>query len=797
MTVSTEVDHNEYTGNGVTTSFPYTFRIFHKSDLVVQVVDINDNITDLVLDTDYTVTGAGGYTGGNVILTTALENGFRISIARELPVTQETDLRNQGKFFAEVHEDAFDKLTMLIQQAISWMRLSLRKPSFVANYYDALNNYIRNLRDPSRPQDAATKNYVDNLSVTNSNRAIRVPEPFISSLPDIDGRKNKSLSFDNAGEPLLLDPAQSGLWGYVLIDSFQLGANITTRFQALHWSLPDGNGEYYRWDGALPKIVDAGSTPSTTGGVGSGAWLSVGDATLRSELASENGFSLIGAGQTTLDKNIFWGTPEQYGGGLGGDDTLAIATCLANHRLMVLSDKTYNASSVVVGPDNSVWGLGKTKSVIKASANPGFFFSVKGASGVGYSGEISGICVDGNRIADWTGYFGGDSTATVSKASIRNCAFRNGTKANVVLDAAQNSLFQDLDVANDVDFEGLRGVYFVNGAGNNMLLNLECSGGSIGSIVTGRDSGFPCWGLNAFSRTNTNNTFSRCIGESISENAVLVNRKRSVLLEYANSNTFAECDLVSHGTYSECAVHITDTCSYNTFDNASFGNNPASSIPAVINEGFNTRIFGGNMDGFGSPEITTTQGIMVRDCRNLAAGYVKVQNLAGNTNSNIQGNVLYSDTSGNTVPTFNNPNQLVTDNDGRYWATRGSSWSESVQFFTGYQRTFNSALTISSGSGNVGLQLPGFGVFEIEFAVKDTADGSHRAAGKIRVVFHVGVQSLTSATVISPLVATDGQFNTLAASVDSSGFLTISINTSSVTSAFARINVRMVNDMGF
>lgn len=59
MTVSTEVDHNEYTGNGVTTSFPYTFRIFHKSDLVVQVVDLNENITDLVLDTDYTVTGAG------------------------------------------------------------------------------------------------------------------------------------------------------------------------------------------------------------------------------------------------------------------------------------------------------------------------------------------------------------------------------------------------------------------------------------------------------------------------------------------------------------------------------------------------------------------------------------------------------------------------------------------------------------------------------------------------------------------------------------------------------------------
>ncbi|EFI0172671.1 hypothetical protein BG940_002576 [Escherichia coli] len=68
MTVSTEVDHNEYTGNGVTTTFPYTFRIFQKSDLVVQVVDLNENITELILDTDYIVTGAGGYNGGNIIL---------------------------------------------------------------------------------------------------------------------------------------------------------------------------------------------------------------------------------------------------------------------------------------------------------------------------------------------------------------------------------------------------------------------------------------------------------------------------------------------------------------------------------------------------------------------------------------------------------------------------------------------------------------------------------------------------------------------------------------------------------
>lgn len=82
-------------------------------------------------------------------------------------------------------------------------------------------------------------------------------------------------------------------FGYITIDSFQLGATLTLPNQVLR---DTSTGEYYRWDGSfLPsgKVVPAGSTPATSGGIGLGAWLSVGDAVLRGELGSPAGGDLV------------------------------------------------------------------------------------------------------------------------------------------------------------------------------------------------------------------------------------------------------------------------------------------------------------------------------------------------------------------------------------------------------------------------------------------------------------------------------------------------------------------------
>ncbi|HFR4671257.1 TPA: phage tail fiber protein, partial [Klebsiella pneumoniae] len=301
MTVSTQVSRNEYTGNGATTQYDFTFRILDKSHLLVQTLDTSENIVTLTLGTDYTVTGVNRYNGGKVVLTSALPAGYKISIERSTPVTQEASIRNQGGFFPEIHEDAFDKLTMLVQQAYGWWSgLSLRKPSWLANYYDALNNRIRNLRDPSQAQDAATKSYVDNSDIdlqqqitSNLNRSLRVPDSYISQLPSAQDRAWKGLGFDGAGQPKLQDPAGTGLWGYVpAIGSFEQGSLLTQRFEVLLWESTD---EYWRWDGVMPKVVLPGSTPATAGGTGKGKWIDVTDATLRSNLGSGEGLSLLGS----------------------------------------------------------------------------------------------------------------------------------------------------------------------------------------------------------------------------------------------------------------------------------------------------------------------------------------------------------------------------------------------------------------------------------------------------------------------------------------------------------------------
>lgn len=161
MTVSSEVNYIEYNGDGVTTTFPIPFYFILNSDIAAQIADASGNVSNLTYGVEYSVSGAGSASGGSATMNSAYPMGYRIIFLREPPATQETAYYENGKFPAKSHERALDKLTMLIQSCLTGLTLALRKPSFLADYYDAKNNRISNLKAPKSDNDAATKKYVD------------------------------------------------------------------------------------------------------------------------------------------------------------------------------------------------------------------------------------------------------------------------------------------------------------------------------------------------------------------------------------------------------------------------------------------------------------------------------------------------------------------------------------------------------------------------------------------------------------------------------------------------------------
>lgn len=82
---------------------------------------------------------------------------------------------------------------------------------------------------------------------------------------------------------------------------FTSGGTLTLndRNKAVLWPMADGgDGDWYYWEGTLPKVIPAASSPLTTGGIAEGAWRPVGDITLRKQLAT------AGSGPLVNDSNI-------------------------------------------------------------------------------------------------------------------------------------------------------------------------------------------------------------------------------------------------------------------------------------------------------------------------------------------------------------------------------------------------------------------------------------------------------------------------------------------------------------
>lgn len=129
MTISNaERKSGPHHGNGLTSSFPFYFRVFDKADVQVIFTSTANAESALVLDSHFQVLlndDQTNYPGGSVIyphptaiipLPPKLATGEKLTILSNVALSQLLDITNGGGFYPEIVETALDKATMQIQQ---------------------------------------------------------------------------------------------------------------------------------------------------------------------------------------------------------------------------------------------------------------------------------------------------------------------------------------------------------------------------------------------------------------------------------------------------------------------------------------------------------------------------------------------------------------------------------------------------------------------------------------------------------------------------------------------------------
>lgn len=117
-TVNITTSRIQYSCNGSTTVYAYPFKVYEDDDLEVITSDSSYTEATLILNTDYTVSGAGDDSGGNVTLAAGSNcpNNYTLTILRNIDITQDTDYSDGQTLTADGLESPPDKSRIIDQQ---------------------------------------------------------------------------------------------------------------------------------------------------------------------------------------------------------------------------------------------------------------------------------------------------------------------------------------------------------------------------------------------------------------------------------------------------------------------------------------------------------------------------------------------------------------------------------------------------------------------------------------------------------------------------------------------------------
>lgn len=120
MTVSAQTPLNRSTGNGVTTVFPYTFKVLAAADMEVSVDGVVKTLT-----THYTLSGVGS-DSGNVTFLVAPANGAVVVRRRNMGYVRTVDYQDQGELATDILDDDQDAVVLMCQQLAEGLSRSIQ-----------------------------------------------------------------------------------------------------------------------------------------------------------------------------------------------------------------------------------------------------------------------------------------------------------------------------------------------------------------------------------------------------------------------------------------------------------------------------------------------------------------------------------------------------------------------------------------------------------------------------------------------------------------------------------------------
>jgi hypothetical protein len=174
-----------YSGTGSQQVFPFNYKVFAASDLLVILTDASGVTTTQVLTSQYTVSlnsDQNTAPGGTVTMLVAPPLLTTLTLSSQVPNLQPTNLANVGNFYPQAVTDALDRLTILVQQLGTLILGALRFP----------------IGDPA----------------TNT------------TLPSASLRANKLLSFDALGNPTVVAPSSGSATALQLALAAPTGSSL-------------------------------------------------------------------------------------------------------------------------------------------------------------------------------------------------------------------------------------------------------------------------------------------------------------------------------------------------------------------------------------------------------------------------------------------------------------------------------------------------------------------------------------------------------------------------------------------